>query len=501
MVQKYIIFFEIPQKKSNFASLKMESLKEKTAKGLLWGGMSNGIQQLLNLLFGIFLARMLSQTDYGMIGMLAIFSAIAADMQAGGFISALNRKETITHQDYNAVFWTSILISIAFYLLFFFSAPLIARFYDVPELEPLARYSFLSFLIVSFSIAPRAILFRNMKVRESAIISITAVLLSGCVGLLMAYNGYAYWGIATQQIVYTAVVASLNFYYAKWRPTLPVDFTPIKQIFGFSSKLVVTNLITEVNNNIFSVLLGRLYTAHDVGNYTQANKWNTMGHSYITNMLYSIAQPVFTKVENDPERQKKVFRKLLRFTALFCFPLMFGLALVAKEFIVLAITAKWLESAYILQTLCIAGAFIPISGLFSNLLISRGHSSTYMWSTLMLCLVQLAAVYFSASYGIGRMVWAYVAVNICWTAVWYTLAHKEIHLSAFEALKDITPYLLLTLALVTAAHLLINPLDNLLLRLTAKMAFVGTTYCLSLWLLRSVIFMEAVEFIFNKFKK
>lgn len=475
-----------------------ETLKEKTAKGLFWGGLSNGVQQVLNLVFGIFLARMLSQSDYGMVGMLAIFSAIAADMQSGGFISALNRKERVSHKDYNAVFWTSVLISIGFYLLFFFTAPLIADFYGVPELKPLARYSFLSFLIVSFSIAPRAILFRNMKVRESSIISVTALLLSGIVGLVMAANGFSYWGIATQTIVFTAVVSILNFYYAHWCPTLPIDFSPIKELFGFSSKLVITNLITEVNNNIFSVLLGRLYTPHDVGNYTQANKWNTMGHSFISNMLYSIAQPVFTKVENDPDRQKKVFRKLLRFTALFCFPLMFGLALVSKEFIVLAITAKWLESAYILQTLCIAGAFIPISGLFSNLLISRGHSSTFMWSTLMLCLVQLAAVYFSVPFGIGRMVWAYVAVNICWSAVWYVLAQKEIHLSVFEAIKDITPYLFLTLLLVIVAHLLTQQIDNLLLRLIVKMAFVGTTYCLSLWLLRSVIFMEAVEFLANK---
>ena len=475
-----------------------ENLKEKTAKGLLWGGMSNGIQQLLNLLFGIFLARQLTQTDYGMIGMLAIFSAIAADMQSGGFISALNRKETVTHKDYNAVFWTSILISMAFYLLFFFSAPLIARFYDVPELEPLARYSFLSFLIVSFSIAPRAILFRNMKVRESAIISITALLLSGTVGLLMAYNGFAYWGIATQQIVYTAVVAILNFYFAKWYPTLAIDFSPIKQIFGFSSKLVITNLITEVNNNIFSVLLGRMYTPHDVGNYTQANKWNSMGYTLITNMLYGIAQPVFTKVENDMERQKKVFRKLLRFTALVCFPLMLGFALVSKEFIVLAITDKWLESAYILQTLCVAGAFIPISSLFSNLLISRGHSSSYMWSSLMLCLVQLTAVYFSASYGIGRVIWTYVVINICWTAVWYALAHKEICLNVLDVLKDIMPYLLLTLFLIIAAHLLTLHIDNLLLRMIAKVVFVATTYCLLLWLLQSVIFMEVLEFIIKK---
>ena len=130
----------------------MESLKEKTAKRLLWGGFSNGLQQLLSLAFGVILARKLSQEDYGMVGMLAIFSAVAACMQEGGFIAALNRKKEVTQRDYNAVFWMSILTSVCFYLLFFFSAPLIARFYDEPRLTALARYSFLSFLFVSFSI-------------------------------------------------------------------------------------------------------------------------------------------------------------------------------------------------------------------------------------------------------------------------------------------------------------------------------------------------------------
>ena len=197
-----------------------ETLKEKTARGLLWGGFSNVIVQLLNLAFGIILARRLSQTDYGMIGMLTIFSAIAACMQEGGFIAALNRKKEVTQRDYNAVFWMSILTSVCFYLLFFFTAPLIARFYGEPRLTALARYSFLSFLFVSFSIAPRAYIFRNMMVRQSSLINIVVVFLSGTVGVAMAYMGYAYWGLATQTIVFTLTVSVLNFWFSGWRPTL-----------------------------------------------------------------------------------------------------------------------------------------------------------------------------------------------------------------------------------------------------------------------------------------
>ena len=326
----------------------MESLKEKTARGLLWGGVSNGIQQLLNLVFGIFLARLLTQSDYGMVGMLTVFSAIGTVLQEGGFIAALNKRKNAGHADYNAVFWACTLVSVSFYTLLFVCAPLIARFYGIDELTPLARFVFLSFVISSLNVAPRAMLFRQMRVRETALTNIISLLLSGCVAVVMALRGFAYWGIATQTIVYMAMVTVLSYYYTGWRPTLPVDFRPVKEMFGFSSRLIVTNLCNVVNNNLFAVILGRLYTPVEVGNFTQANKWTTMGHSLITSMVYGVAQPVFTRVEDDRERQRNVFRKLLRFTAFICFPLMFGLMLTAQEFIVILITEKWLSSARIM---------------------------------------------------------------------------------------------------------------------------------------------------------
>ena len=159
------------------------SLKEKTAKGLFWGGFSNGIQQLLNLGFGIVLARLLDASDYGMVGMLTIFSAIAAALQEGGFISALtNRKETL-HKDYNAVFWFSLMCSTTIYILLFFAAPLIADFYDTPELIPLSRLSFLGFVISSMSIAPRAYLFKNLRIKDTTVISISSLIVSGIMGI------------------------------------------------------------------------------------------------------------------------------------------------------------------------------------------------------------------------------------------------------------------------------------------------------------------------------
>lgn len=475
----------------------MENLKEKTAKGLFWGGVSNGVQQLLNLIFGIFLARMLSQSDYGMVGMLTIFSSVVATLQEGGFISALNRKKDITDRDYNAVFWLNVLVSIAFYFILFFSAPLIARFYGIPELVPLARFIFIGLFFSSLTVVPIAYMYRNMMVKETAISTFAAQVISGTLAVILAANDFAYWGIAIQTVVYVFLSVVMRFYFIKWRPSLRIDFSPIREMIGFSSKLIITNIFNVINGNIFPLLLGKLYTPREVGNFVQANKWNNMGSTLVGSMVGSVAQPVFARVD-DIARQKRIFRKLLRFTALVSFPTMFGLALVSKEFIVILLTEKWLESALILQMLCVAGAFTPISSLFSNLIISRGHSTTYMWCTISLCLLQLGIAVLTAPYGINRMIQVYVLINIGWLFVWHHFIHEEIGLSVSEILKDIFPYLLLASLFTATVYLLTSAISNLYLSFILKVVIVASAYCLSLWLLNSTIFKEAIQFIFKK---
>lgn len=481
--------------------MKGTSLKEKTAKGLFWGGFSNGMQQVLNLVFGIFLGRLLDRSDYGMVGLLTIFSAVAAALQEGGFISALTNRKNATHRDYNAVFWFSLLCSVTFYIILFLCAPLIARFFGIAELVPLSRVLFLGFVISSLSIAPRAYLFKNLKILETTVISLTALAVSGVVGITLAANGFAYWGLAFQSLSFVTMVTLLNFYFSRWRPSLHIDFRPIREMIGFSSKLLVTNLFTILNNNLFSVVLGKFYSPKEVGDFTQANKWNGMGHTLITNMINGIAQPVFTSIADDRERQLNVFRKLLRFTAFVSFPAMFGLSLVSKELIVITITEKWLSSAAILQLLCVWGAFIPITSLFSNLVISRGHSSVYMWNTICLSLLQLVAACAMYPFGLEWMLRVFVAIHIGWLFVWLWFVHREIGLTLKHLLKDISPYLLLSALLTVSAHYLTRSIGNLYLSMAVKVVGVAAVYAFVLWKLQSVIFRESVQFLLKRSRK
>ena len=443
-----------------------QSLKEKTAKGLFWGGLSNGVQQLLNLFFGIFLSRILNAEDYGMVGMLSIFSLIAGSLQESGFTAALANKRDISHKDYNAVFWFSTGLSACLYLILFLCAPLIAEFYHTPELTALARYTFLGFFVASLGIAHSAYLFRNLMVKQKAMAVTIGLTASGTIGITMACLGFAYWGIATQSIVYVGTINICYWCFSPWRPTLTFDFKPLRGMLSFSSKLLVTNIFNHINNNIFTV--------------------------------NSVAQPVLSSLSDERERQQRAFRKMLRFTAFISFPAMLGLSLIAPELIILTITDKWLPSAFILQLLCIGGAFIPITNLYSNLVISKGKSDIYMWNTISLGIIQLTTMLLLYPYGVHTMIIVYVSINICWLFVWHYFVWKQIRLSLFAALKDILPFAFIATAVMAATYYITIGFANLYLLMASKMIIAGTLYTAILWLSGSVTFKESLHYIIKK---
>lgn len=484
-----------------------QSLKEKTAKGFIWAAFNNGAQQVLNLVIGIFLGRLLSPADYGMAGLLQIFTLIASTLQESGFTAALANRKEVRHEDYNAVFWFSIGISIIIYIILFFLAPYITIFYEKSELNDinglsdltrLARYTFLGFLIASIGIAHRAYLFRTLQVKKHAIVSIVGLTLSGITGITMAYYGYAYWGIATQGLVFVASNTVMFWWMSGWRPTFSFSFSPLKEMFGFSSKLLVTNIVQNINNNILTVILGRFFSPHEVGLFNQANKWNSMGFSTVNGMVSGVAQPVLHHVVDDRERQKRVFRKMLRFTAFVSFPCLFGLSLVAKDLIVITITDKWIESAELLQLLCIGGAFIPLQTLFTYLIISKGRSDVFLYCTTALGVIQICTALCCYPYGVKSMIFAYVCINVVWLMVWYFFARKEISLKLHETIKDILPFATIAGISMIATAAVTFPITNIWLRFLAKIITAVVFYLTAMWLAGSSTFKESMEYILKR---
>jgi len=472
--------------------LSNKTLKQKTAKGMLWGGLNNSVQLLLNLGFGIFLARILDDKDYGMVGMLTIFNMIAISLQESGFTMALINRPKIIHIEYNAVFWFSVLMGLGSYLILFFCAPFIADFYHQPQLVGLSRLLFLGLIVSSTGTAHNAVLIKKLMVRQRSISQICGLAISGTVGIFLALNGMTYWGIAMQSVLYITITNGFYWYFSPWNPTFHLDLKPLLHFLPFSVKLLVTKLLTQFNHDIVSVILGRFFNPASVGNFTQAVKWNHMGLGIIDGMVVNVAQPVLKEVDNDDIRQKRVFRKMQRFIAFLSFPALFGLALVAYEVIIIAITDKWILSAQILQILAIWGAFAPLMHLYTHLIISRGKSGIFMWSSIAQGAVEITGMLLLYPYGLMAMVYYFAGVNILWMFVWRFFAGREIHLSLWEALSDLVPFFAIAAGVMIGTHFTTLGIDNIYLRLVTKILMGAVLYMGIVYLVGAQIMRESI---------
>lgn len=473
-------------------------LKEKAARGFLWGGLNNGAVQVLGALFGIFLLRLLSPSDYGKIAMLTVFANLASTLQESGFMAALCNLKNPTHRDYNAVFWFNIMMGGSLYLLLYLCAPLIADFYHDADLLWLSRYMFLGFFITSFGTVQRAWLFRNMMNKQTCIIAIVSLVVSNVVGILMAWLGYAFWGLATQSLLFVSCMVLMNWYYSPWRPSLHIDLRPAWQMFGFSSRLLLTNVVNTLSSNAFSFLLGKFYGAHSAGVYGNARKWDDMCSSSINGMLTGVAQPVMAQVRDNRERSRQVFRKMLRFVSFVSFPCMFGIGLISREFLLIFTGPKWEESAYLLSLLSIYGAVFPLLTLYGQMVISQGRSNINMYSTMALSSLILLGLVLLHSYGLYVMVFYFIGINVAWLFVWQYFAYRLIGLRLWEALSDVLPFLLLSAACMALTWWITRPIESLWPLLVAKVVLAAIFYVTAIWISGARIMRESVDYLLHR---
>lgn len=477
------------------------SLREKAARGFLWGGLNNGLVQIIGALFGIVILRHLAPDDYGKISMLMVFPALASILQESGFTAALCNLKEPTHRDYNAVFWFNIGVSALLYGALFFCAPLIARFYNDPSLLPLSRYLFLGFFISSWGTVQRAYLFIHLMNKESCIIALTSLVLSNTVGLLMVLAGFSYWGLATQNILFILIVAVMNWWYSPWRPTLQIDMAPVRKMFGFSSKLLFTNIINTLSSQAFSFLLGKFYGDYTAGIYGNARKWDDMCANTINGMVTGVALPVLSKVRDERERYRLVFRKMLRFVSFVSFPCMLGMGFVAREFLLVVVGPKWEASAELLSMFSVYGAIFPLMTLYGQMVIGQGKSQINMWCTIGLSSLILIGLWAFHPFGVHTMVVYFIALNALWLLVWQFFALRLIRLSFWHAFCDVAPFLLLSLGSMAVAWTATRAIENIYLLLAGKIAVTALCYVGILWILRARILRESIDYFLHKRKQ
>lgn len=355
-----------------------ESLKEKAVKGVGWSFIDNIANQGITFLVGIILARILSPAEFGILGMITIFIAISNSIIDSGFSNALIRKTDAKRIDYNTVFLFNLAVSVLFYGLLYLSSPAISRFFKEPQLISITRVMGLLLFINAFGIIQRTLLVKRVDFKTQTKVSVIASLGSAVVGIGMALMGYGVWSLVGQQLSRQFLNTLFLWVFNNWRPVLEFSKRSFKELFGFGSKLLLSGLLDTIYRNIYYIIIGRFYSAAQLGQYTRAEQFNNAFSSNLTSVVQRVSYPVLSSIQDEPERLRDAYRKVIRSSMLITFACMLGLAATAKPVILLLIGEKWLVAVKFLQIICFSGMLYPLHAINLNILQVKGRSDLFL---------------------------------------------------------------------------------------------------------------------------
>lgn len=433
-----------------------QTLKQKTVKGTLWSSIERFSVQALQFVVMIFMARILTPSDYGIVGMISIFIAISQTLVDSGFSQALIRKQDRTQLDYSTVFYFNIVVGIILYFTLFFCAHPIARFYNEPILVPVTRLVALSLPLNSLATVQRAILTLNLDFKTQAKASLVGAGAAGTVGLSLAYTGFGVWAIVWSQIASTAIGIPFLWLLAKWRPSWQYSWKSFKDLFNFGSKLLASGLLNTVYTNVYLIVIGKVFKAADLGFYTRANQFSNLPSENLTGIFQRVSYPVLCTIQDDDKRLSDIYRRLLRSSAFIIFPLMVGLAAVGKPLIVSILTEKWLYSAVLLIPICLNYMWYPVHAINLNLLQVKGRSDLFLKLEIWKKVIGVAILCGTVPLGLYWMCWGGVLSSIIALVINTHYTGLLIKLGFWKQMKDLLPILILSLSMGVAVWSLVT---------------------------------------------
>lgn len=356
----------------------MSSIKEQSLEGFQWNAIGQFSTYLVRFALGIVIARLLMPQDYGLIGMLAIFMAIAQSFVDSGFGNALIRKIDRTETDCSTAFYFNIAAAVLIYGILFVAAPFIAAFYNEPLLAEVVRVLSLTLVINSFGIVPRALRSIAVDFKSQALASFSAAVVSGLTGLYLAYSGYGVWALVWQAIISSCVTVAVIWFLSHWMPRLVYSWQSFKSLFSYGSKLVVSGLIHTVYSHSYSLIIGKFYSPAELGYYDRGHQIASLPSLNLSSIFYSVTFPILAKLQNDDDRLIYAYRQYLSKISLIVFFLMTLLAIVAKPLILLLLTDKWVGAAPFVRVFCLAYMFDSICKLNNNILYVKGWSGLFL---------------------------------------------------------------------------------------------------------------------------
>ena len=349
-------------------------LKKKAVSGVAWTSVERFSQQIIQFVIGIAIARVLMPSDYGVVGMTAIFFAIANTFIDSGFGNAIIQKKDRNEDDYATCFYFNIIVAIVLYAVLWFCSPAIASFYRTPILRDVTRAMGLNLIIDSLTISQTAKMTAELRFKPMAVITIVSQLITGAIGLYMAYTGWGVWALVFQTIAGSLARLLMIEGYLRWIPKRTFSKASFRHMFSFGSKILASGLINTIYSNLYTLVIGRVFSAKDVGYYNRANQFSFLPSSTILNIFMKVAYPLMAKVQDDTSKLRQAYKKFLRVPIFILWPILFGLIALSKPLILILLGAKWLPCVPLLQVLCIGSFFEPLTHINLNILYVKGRT-------------------------------------------------------------------------------------------------------------------------------
>lgn len=434
--------------------MQQESLKNKTIKGTVWSAADAFLGQGVTFIVGLVLARLLSPDEYGLIGICLIFTTVLNGIVDSGFSNALIRKKEVSDEDYNTMFITNMVICIVLYTTLFVSAPLISNFFKREELTALVRVTGLVLFFNALSITQVTILTKKIDFKTKTKASLISAIISGVIGITLAFMGYGVWALVTQQLskqlLYTLCLWILN----KWWPKFTFYKESFKYMWGFGWKLLASGLLNNIWTQLYQVVIGRCYTPTTLGHFTRANEYASIFSSNLTTIVQRVSYPVLAEIQDDKERMVQGYRKVIKVTMFVTAVCMISIGAVSEPMIYTLIGTKWKEAATYLPLICIQMSLYPLHAINLNILQVLGRSDIFLYLEVVKKVVGLIPIVIGVFCGIYYMLIASILTGvIClYLNTWYT--GRALNYTFWKQLRDIGPSYLTALLIAISVYFL-----------------------------------------------
>lgn len=455
-----------------------ESLKEKTVKGVTWTFTEQMLTRGVNFLIGIILARLLSPTDYGLVGMLGIFLTISQTLVNGGLTSALIQAKNPSDKDFSTVYIVNLVLSFVFYGILFVLAPAIAGFYDQPLLKHLLRVISLILIIGALSSVHGTKLSIKLDFKTKTYISLIASVFSGVVGIICAYKSMGVWALAAQSIASSIAITILSLLFLRWIPRLEFSKESFKRLFGFSSKILASCLIHDIYSGSYSLVIGKRFSPADLGQYSRAGQFPGIANGTIMGALDKVAYPVLSKVQDDDTLLIRVYDKYIQISCFILFPVLLGICGCARPMVSLLLTDKWLPCVPFMQILCFSFLTECITKINLNLLFVKGRSDFVLRLEIIKKIIAFSILFISMFFSLkvmcyGQVLNAFIALYL---NTHYT--KKILGYSFGKQVKSVYPYFLISLIVLAEALCFSTMIQNNWISLGVSVTVGGITYFL-----------------------